>query len=469
MLKTKIIATLGPSTSSYDVIRRMILEGVSGFRINFSHGDPNIWSEWVKVAKEAADDAGRVISIMGDIPGPQVRTGEHDVLKVEARSEILLIYGDKSEESNTLPIPVKDFFNKLEPGDLVLLDDGKVLLRVTDVSDDHAEAIVLNDAVIYPRRKVVISGKELDLPFLSERDVEFIKFCIAKGFSYIAISYVRKPGDVEVVRDIVNRYNGKQGIIAKIETRSSIKYLSEIIRVADAVLIARGDLGLHYDLEKLPLLQRRIIREAIGLGKPCILATQLLESMVEYPRPSRSEVVDIVSAVNDYVDALLLTNETAIGKYPVETIKWLKRIVLVAEENTNRYSLEELRKGISEKVLSLREKYVWGLTLLAEKIGAKILIYTKKGTVPRLVSKFRPQVQVYVGTSEKLLAEKLTLYYGLKPYYLVGIGNIDYDDGVRKLYDLLRNIGELNYGDIVVEAYRKSEEEIHEIRIKQVI
>ncbi len=466
--RVKILATLGPSTSKYDVIRRLIGEGVNGFRINFSHGGPNEWDEWINMVHEAAEELDRVVSIIGDLPGPQVRIGELPVQELEMKQQIRLIHGEKTEEPGIIPIPVKKFFETVELGDTILIDDGRVILRIIDVDEEEAVGLVLNDSKLYPRKTLVIFGKEIDLPVLTDRDMEFLEYSVKKNLSYLAVSFVRSPKDVLIVKDILSSRSKHIGVIAKIETRSGIRNLRDIISVSDAVIIARGDLGMHYSLEELPLLQRRISREAISQGKPSIVATQLLETMVNYPRPSRSEVVDVMNAVYDLVDALLLTDETAIGKYPVETVRWLKRIIGSAESRIIRSRISEVRGKIEPT--GLKDKYSLGLTLLAEKIGAKILLYTKTATTPPLISRCRPQIPVYVGTTDRLIAEKFTVYYGITPYYLETHGKpLDYEQGVKTLYNLLKNRGQITYGEIVAEAYGRREGEIHVIRIKQVL
>ncbi|MEM0380611.1 MAG: pyruvate kinase [Desulfurococcaceae archaeon] len=469
-MKTKILVTLGPSICDYDVIRKLVEEGVSGFRINYTQSDRKTWDEWFKIIREVSTSLDKTVSIIGDIPGPQIRIGDFEQYSVNPRDRVLLVYGDKTSDRNTIPVPIKKFFETVEIGDIILLDDGKVILRVIDCdqSANTVEALVLNSATILPRKKIVISGKDIELPLLSNRDIELIKYSIDRGVNYIAISFVRRAEDISSVRRIIDNYGGFQGIIAKIETRSSVYELDSIVRESDAVLIARGDLGLHFDLEKIPLIQREIAKKSIEYSKPCILATQLLESMIHYPRPSRSEVVDIMNAVNDMVDALLLTSETAIGKYPVEAVKWLKKIIEVSENNISYDSINSFRNRI--KYVDLRDKHALGLLLLSERIGAKIVIFTKTGFLPSHISRIRPQVDVYVGSNNKIVAEKLTIYYGLKPFYLSNLeGEIDYDTGVAKLYEYLKKRNELKYGEVVVEAYSRKEAGIYEIRIKQVV
>ncbi len=467
-LRVKILVTLGPSSAKYEIIRRLVGEGVSGFRINYSHGEPSIWDEWIKMINEAVSEHERRVSIIGDLPGPQVRIGEIPEQEVKMKQQVRLVYAEKTDEEGVIPIPVKKFFETLELGDTVLIDDGRIILRIIDVDENEATGLVLNDAVLSPRKTIIIFGKEIDLPTLTDKDMEYLEFSINKKLSYIALSFVRSSKDVHVVKDILASRGSELGIISKIETRSAIRNLREIIEASDAVIIARGDLGMHYSLEELPALQRRISREAIIQGKPSIVATQLLETMVNYPRPSRSEVVDVMNAVYDLVDALLLTDETAIGKYPVEAIRWLKRIIGSADSRILNSRITDTREKI--KPASIRDKYGLGLTLLAEKIGAKILLYTKTGSTPPLISRFRPQIPVYVGTTDPRIAGKLTIYYGITPYYIDSKGKmLDYEQGVNALYNILKNKGEITYGEIIIEAYGRRETEIHEIKIRQVL
>ena len=468
--KTKVLATLGPAIDSYDKIRKLVIEGVDGFRINYSHGDQRKWDEWVKTIREIEEELDKPITLIGDLPGPQIRIGNLPVQELKARERVKIVLGEDADRERYIPVNNRHVFEALELGDIVLLDDGKIILRVIDVREDEAEAIVLNDSILKPHKTLVIFGKELDLPVISDRDIDLVKYTVTRNITYLMVSFIRSMNDVSVVRDVLSSMGGQHiGVISKIETRSAVRNLKEIIMVSDAVVIARGDLGMHYSLEELPALQRRIAWESIMQGKPCIVATQLLETMVNYPRPSRSEVVDVMNAVYDLVDALLLTNETAVGKYPVETVKWLKRIISSVDHRIVRRRINDVRE--KTELTGLSEKYALGLTLLAEKINAKILLYTKTASIPPQISRFRPQVEAYVGTISKNIAEKLTIYYSLKPYHLKTHveKTLDYEQGVKTLYQYLKNRGEINYGEIIAEAYGRRETRIHEIRIKQVI
>ncbi len=469
MLRTKIVVTIGPSSKSHEVVRSFLVEGVAGFRINFSHGEPSIWDRYVKTIGEASSELGKYPAIIGDLRGPQLRVGDFKPFKVSRGDVVILELGEKTcSDEKVVPVNYKQLFEVLEVGDVVLLDDGRARFRVEEVYSDHARLVSLGDAVIYPRKTIIVSGKELGLPTLTPSDIEAIRYAVSRRFTYVALSYVRSPRDIVMLRDLLSRLGEDSiGIIAKIETRDAVKNLAGIVREADAVIVARGDLGMHYSLEEIPRLQKIIVNKSIKNGKPVLIATQLLESMVEKPQPTRSEVVDIMNAVFDSVDAILLTNETAIGKYPIESVKWLKKILQEAE----KWFYEEGREPITRKIEpeSLREKYAKGLVLLAENIGSKILVYTKTGLMPSRISKYRPSVPVYAGSNNELVARKLAIRYGVNPYYIVSDKQLDYEKGLEKLYEKLLRENQINIGDIVLLTYGPRETLLNVIKILEVI
>ncbi len=469
MNKTKILVTIGPSSANYDVVKAFIREGVSGFRINFSHGDPNTWDNYLKLISEAEEELGQYTAIIGDLRGPQIRIGDIESFEVKRGDKVTLIYSEKSSEEKTIPVSNKKIFESIEPGDIILLDDGRLRFHVQETSNDMATLIALTDGVIKPRKTIIVSGKDLELPVLTQYDIECIKYSVSRKFTYLALSYARSRRDIITLRDILDKLGGENiGIIAKIETKSAMRNLHGIVKEADAVIIARGDLGMHYSLEKIPMLQKRIAKESLAQGKPVIVATQLLESMMDSPQPSRSEIVDVINAVRDYVDALLLTNETAVGKYPVETVKWLKKIIREAEE---WILIEQIPPSSRvEEPPTLRDKYAKGLVLLAESLNAKILVYTKTGLMPSSISKFRPRIQVFAGSSNIDVVRRISIYNGIKPLLVGGKGQTyDYEQGLNKLYEKLVEEGDLMYGDILVLTYGKREEALYVIKIVQVI
>lgn len=468
----KILVTIGPSSASADVIEEMIKHGVRGFRINMSFGDKNTWDSYSKIIREKATDLDSVVAIIGDIPGPQVRTALSESLEVKKGQIIVLTTSASNLETSELKIPItqREVFAVMENGDTVLYGDGEIELRVVDVGEDYAKCIVKTPGILKPGRKIIIPGKELPIPFLSDREVELLKYICINKFTYVALSYVRNEQDVLLARGLLDRDGcGDIGIISKIETHSGVKNAEKIAKVSDAVLIARGDLGAHFPIETIPLIQERIVKVSVELGKPVIFATDILDSMIEGVRPSRSDVVGFYNIVHSLADAVLLTNETAIGKYPVEAVKWAYKIALTAFENTPREYIEQFRKRI--KPSTLLEKYVHGLVSLAESLNASILAYTKTGRIAPLISRERPRVPVYVGSWNKRLLEKYSIYYGIQTIDLsLTLGeHDDYEKGVRELYLKARSKGYLKPGDIIVESYAKPGLNVHEIRVEVVL
>ncbi|MCY0867982.1 MAG: pyruvate kinase [Desulfurococcus sp.] len=469
MGRVKIIVTLGPSSIEYDVVKRMVKEGASGVRINCAHGDEKSWMEYARIARDVAAELDTVVPLILDTPGPQARSGDFTEFTVNRGDTVVFTLNRDGQGEKNIWLPMKAFYTTVSIGDTLLYGDGELSFRVVDVEDSAVRAVALNSGVAKPRKKVVVEGKEYEASFPGEVDKRVFKFAADVKASFIALSYVKKRRDVEIARDLLAMHGWTPGLIAKIETRSGFINMRDILEVADGLIVARGDLGLHFPLEEIPLIQEQIVREVVKQGKIVIVATEVLESMVNNPRPSRSDVVDLYNSVFNLVDAVLLTNETAIGRYPVEAVKWAKRIIEKAELGLSRSIVNEYRSFIP--VRDLLEKYVQGLILLSESIGGVIVDFSRTGRVPTLLSKLRPQTSVYIGVSDKLLAEKLTLRYGLNVIEMSKIlpAESDYERGVARLRELLVETGRLKPGDIVIETYARPHINVHEIRISQVM
>lgn len=465
-MRTKIIATIGPSSNNEELVEKMIMEGVSCFRINCAHSDPDVWRNYVKLIDRASSSTGRVVSVMFDIPGPQVRTGSFDERSVEAGERVRLVLGESSDRGE-IPLPNKFFFNSVNLGDVILYGDGEAILRVVSIEPGVVECIAVVDSVLKPGKKVVIQGRELDLPYLSERDRLALDSAIENNACFVALSYVRSAGDVSIVRNYLFRKGCETNLLVKIETKSSVEKLRDIIAESDGVIIARGDLGLFLPLEEVPIIQKRIVEEALAMGKPSIVATEVLESMIRNPRPSRSDVADLYNSIYNMVDAILLTNETAVGKYPVETIKWARKIIEAAERSVPKTTIYETRSRMVEK--TLLEKYVRGLVLLAESLNGIIIDYSLTGKVPTIMYRYRPQIPVYIGSRSKKILERLAITYGVEPVLVdEAVEEMEYEKGVEALYGVLKTRGLLKPGDVVIKAYAKTREGVHEIKIEEV-
>lgn len=467
MSRTKILATIGPSSSDYEIIKKMIKKGVSGFRINCAIGTHQQWEQYVKLARDAMSELDTPISLVLDTPGPQLRSGDFEEFPTRKGDVIRIAYSRGSEEKSLIPVPVREFFEIVSEGDTIIYGDGDVTFRVIRVGDLEVDAMVLNDSTVKPRKKVVVKGKEVVLSFPTERDRTVMEFASKVKASYIALSYVQSPEDIKLARSVMAKTGWISGIIAKIETRSALENLEKIISESDAVLIARGDLGVHLPLETLPRVQREIIETSATLGKPCIVATEVLESMVNSPRPSRSDVIDLYVIVSQFADAVLLTNETAVGKYPVEAVEWAVKIVEHAEQSIPETSFAELRRKLKSE--NLREKYAQGLVLLAESLNGVITGYTKTGRLAILISRMKPQIKVYMASVNLHVLERLAIFYGITPVYLrpQPPEEVDYEKGVELAFSALMSKGFIKPGDVVVKSYTRHVQDVHEIRVER--
>ena len=447
-MNTKIIASLGPASCDLNTVINLCKEGVSGFRLNFAHGNEELWKSMVENVLRAESICSKPLAIIGDLRGPSVRLGElNGQIAVKKGETIKLVLSERSE-GRELPLPVKEVYEQLEVGDLIIMSDGKFRFRVSEIGE-FVELTALTDALISSRNTIAVANKEFDLPLLREKDLADIEFAVKNKFSYIGLSYVRGPSDLEMLRKVIKKSGGERTkIIAKIETKSAVKNLDEIVELCDAVLVARGDLGMNFGLEEIPYLQRKIIKRSIEIGKPVILATQLLESMIENPIPTRAEVVDISTATSEGVDALMLTGETAIGKHPVEAVRWLRKII---ETTERKLTINKFRD-----VKGLNERFAKGVVELAEDINSKLVVFSKFGNTPRRMALLRPAVEFYVGTPDIEVARALSILWGIKAYE---ISALDYDEGLEKTYEFLKKKEELRFGDLVIMAYGLKEQE----------
>ncbi len=455
-MKTKIIASLGPSSSSEEVIASMLNEGVSGFRINLVHGNPEYWLNLIEKIREAELKLGKLATILIDIKGPSLRLGDFpETLRVSVGS-IVEFSSDYSPKKLMVPFPHFEIFGKVSLGDTMILDDGRSRFRVVEVSNDRIKAEALTNCELRSRKSVVFQGKSFDLPYISSEDAENLK-ALRKFADYIGASLVKSPREIETLKEFLKDIGCNAMVMSKIETREAIENLNGIIEASDAVLVARGDLGMNFGLEEVPRLQRTIVENSLRIGKPVVVATQILESMISNPTPTRAEVSDIANAVFEGVDALMLTGETAIGKYPVEAVRWLRRIL----ERAESYHVPVVDREKMAK--SLKKRYAKGVVELAEDLNAILAIYSMKGTTVFSISSLRPRVECYVAVPTEEVARKLLILWGINPKVL---NAEDYMEGMEKLYSfILRSIG-LTKGEIVVLTYGlRDREQIVKIKV----
>jgi len=458
-LKTKIAATIGPSSCSVETVKAMALAGASAFRINFSHGSEAEWLKFVKVVREVEDEVGRHLALIGDLRGPSVRIGDLDEpIRLRAGEKTYLVLAERLPGGSDKRIPISNelVLRKFRKGHVLLMDDGRVIFRVLEGDGERITLKALTDAIITSRKNIVIQGKDLELPTITEREIEAVRFASRENFDYIGLSYVRGAEDISMLKGMLLSLGAKDiGIIAKIETPTAVKRLEEIVDSADVILVARGDLGMYFSLEEIPRLQERIVDLCIERGKPVIIATQILGSMIENPIPTRGEVIDVVSAIRQGVDVLMLTGETAIGKYPVEVVKWLSKIIETYESDIIPQKRRKLRDG------DVRDRFAYGVVSLAESLNAIIGVYTRSGKTAMRIASFRPRCRIFSASNSKRTLRKLALIWGIES---IMVSSKDYEEGLNELQS---RIEKLVGGGIMVLTYGLREEVLHTVRIIQ--
>ncbi len=419
MLRTKIIATIGPASNSEEIISELIKAGARAFRINSSHGKKEEHLEIIKKIRKVAQHLNLCVPIMFDLQGPKIRIG---ILKApinlkEGDNVVLKPCGEQEDE-NFIPIDHRGLAEDLKEGDVVLLDDGKIELKVTGKFSDSVEAVVTDGGVLTSRKGVNIPTARINIPSITPRDIEFINFAVENMVDYFALSFVRTKEDIIKAKEYIKKAGGQTPVIAKIEKPEAVNNLVDIIMISDGIIIARGDLGIEISPERVPVVQKHIIKEANSLGKEVITATQMLESMIKEPIPTRAEASDVANAIIDGTDALLLTGETAVGEFPAKTVKMMSSIAEnVENSNLCKYNTYESgRNGIcnpdSQSIASAAIRIIDEIEITA------IVAFTRSGFTGRLISKAKPSVPVIAISDRKDICEQLSLLWGIEPFYM---------------------------------------------------
>lgn len=413
--KTKIVATLGPATSSYEMIKKLTLAGASMFRLNSSHGTIEGHLENIKNIRRVSDELGLYIPFMIDLQGPKIRVGNIPApISINCGDRIVLKAGEHEEGSDYIPVDYEGIADDVKTGDKILLDDGKVGLCVCEVRDNKVYTEVLYGEEIKPRKGINLPGSTASLDAVTKRDKEFIKFAVENNADYIAQSFVREASDVIMAKKIIKASGGDIPVIAKIEKPQAVKNLDEIIYEADGIMVARGDLGIEMSPAEVPIIQKVIIDKTLKQRRVCIVATQMLESMIEEPIPTRAEASDIANAIMDGTDAVMLSGETAMGKYPVEAVAMMREIANNTENC--QFCLSNLILDINEHYELSPQAIANAAVKMAQDLHAKaILAFSHTGYTPKLLAKLRPQVPVIAISDMEKTCRKLNLYWGITP------------------------------------------------------
>ncbi len=412
--RTKIIATIGPASSSPTIIARLIRAGMDAARLNFSHGERRDHTWRIQLIRNEAEKAGKQIAIIQDLQGPKLRVGvmQNDAVPLKRGDMLTLttkkVTGTVDMVSVTYPRLTKD----LKTGDVVLLDDGRLELRVTRKDAHCLTCRVVRGGVLKSHKGVNLPGARLSLPSLSRKDKDDLRFGVKQGVDYIALSFVRSAKDILLTRKFVRSLGANIPIIAKIEKPEAIRNLDEIICAADGIMVARGDLGVEMSPEQVPLLQKKIIEACHWEEKPVITATQMLESMIENPLPTRAETSDVANAILDGTDCVMLSGETAMGKYPVQAVSTMARIALQVETSVNPWPPDEDVSGPDESVAHA------ACRAAEEQQAQAVVTFTQSGSTALLVSKHRPRMSIIAPTPFEHIARRMSLYWGVKPVVL---------------------------------------------------
>jgi pyruvate kinase len=413
--KTKIVATIGPATRDPKTLKKMVLAGMSVVRMNMSHGDHAEHAETLRSVEIVRKQTGRPVPVLLDLCGPKIRIGDFSTESIELKNGTEFIVTTKScvGDEKRVSINVPTLHKTMKPGMMILINDGKNKLEVTKIVGQDIYTRVIVGGMIRGRRGVNLPGAYLDISCLTEKDLKDLAWGIKQGVDFVAISFVRRGSDITELRNLLKKYKSPAKIIAKLETPESLDNLDEIIELTDSVMVARGDLAVEIGFEMVPAAQRLMIQKCNALGKPVIVATQMLELMIKSPVPTRAEVSDIASAVTLGADAIMLSEESAMGQYPVEAVHVMSSVTRQIED------MEGTHRRLRVQPENLVDSVSSSVVHVAEDISARAIVaLTESGSTARVISRFRPPQTIYAVTPHAHVARQTYLSYGVEPLIL---------------------------------------------------
>lgn len=408
MRKTKIVCTLGPATESPEMIKKLIIAGMDVARLNFSYGKEVYHGTLIKTVKTISRDLEKVVAILQDLAGPKIRIGKLPNPVTLHQGDVILLTGQKKSDKRKISISHPHVLEYLTEGDVLYLADGSIKLRVIKTDDGEVTTEVLEGGVLSSYKGVNLPNIPFEIDPITEKDKKDLKFGLEKGVDWVAMSFVRAGKDVKELKDIMEEYDREAPVIAKIEKSEAVDNLKEILKVADGIMVARGDLGVEIPLEEIPVVQKRAIKMANKIGKPVITATQMMKSMVVQPHPTRAEVTDIANAVLDGTDAVMLSEETAMGRYPVEAVRMMDRTIRRAE-NIFPYLEQHTPEDTTESI-------AYSAAILSMELDIDAIIsFTRTGTSAFQISRYRPPVPILIAAHDEITLRKFSLVWGCIP------------------------------------------------------
>lgn len=446
--KTKIVATVGPASSSKEMLRALIKEGVDVFRLNFSHGKHEDHQKVVDAVRELNKELGTHVALLQDLQGPKIRVNEvEDGTEIIRGQEIIIttrqLKGNKEIVSTSYESLPKD----VKPGDMILVDDGKIELKVKEVRDDEVLCEVVYGGPLKSRKGINLPFTKVSAPSLTEKDLADLEFGLKNNVDWVALSFVRKAKDIEILRFIIDSRKSNTRIVAKIEKPEALENIDEVIEATDAVMVARGDLGVEIWMEEVPMVQKMLVAKCNKASKPVIVATQMMESMIENPRPTRAETNDVANAVMDGADALMLSAETAAGKYPLEVVRSMVRTISSVERQGNVFFKFQEVDAKSPNYLS--ESLILTACKLAKDVNAKAIVgMTQLGYAAFKAASHRPNANIFAFTSNANIINTMSLVWATRAYHYDKAASTD--DTISDVEQILKRDGHVKSGDIFI-------------------
>lgn len=451
MRKTKIIATLGPVSNSPEMVKKLIETGMNAVRINFSHGSHESHGETINTVKKVREELGMPIPLILDTKGPEIRTKllKEEPAKLEKGNKFTLTTDDIEGDSTKVSVTYEDFAKDLHVGATVLIDDGLIELKVLEINGNDVVCEIINSGMLGSRKGINLPNVSIKLPALTEKDIDDIKFGIKMGFDYIAASFIRSASDVLSIRKVLEENGGSDiKIISKIENREGVDNIDAILEVTDGIMVARGDLGVEIPFEEVPIIQKQLIDKCKAKGKLVVTATQMLESMITNPRPTRAEASDVANAIFDGTDAIMLSGETAKGSFPVEAVNAMVRIATKIESSIDY--VEKFYNNSCSKTTNITDAISHATCTTASDLNSPCIVaVTKSGFTVREVSKYRPKSLILGLTPDERVQRQLNLTWGCYPY-LVDIDNISSGDLFQNTANIANEKGFAQKGDVII-------------------
>ncbi|MBN6546566.1 pyruvate kinase, partial [Actinacidiphila bryophytorum] len=449
MRRAKIVCTLGPAVDSYDQLKTLVEAGMNVARLNFSHGSHAEHEDRYQRVRKVAEETGRAVGVLADLQGPKIRLGKFADGPVElvAGDEFTITTEDVAGDRTVCGTTYKGLPGDVSQGDPILINDGNVALRVIEVDGPRVRALVVEGGVISDHKGINLPGAAVNVPALSEKDIDDLRFALRMGVDMVALSFVRDAKDVRDVHRVMDEEGRRVPVIAKVEKPQAVRNMEDVVMAFDAVMVARGDLAVEYPLEQVPVVQKRLVELCRRNAKPVIVATQMMESMITNSRPTRAEASDVANAILDGADAVMLSAESSVGKYPVETVKTMARIVEAAEEELLCRGLQPLAPG--KKPRTQGGAVARAAAELADFLDAKTLVaFTKSGDTARRLARYRVPEPVVAFTTDPATRNQLALTWGVEAFVVEHVDNTD--DMVKIVDREMLKLSDYTTGDTVI-------------------